>query len=75
MSKDKPILRDAKPRIHQSAHLQDVTCGPFSEIGQRAVLRDVTLGGFSYMERHAEAIYADIGKFCSSTRWSTRWNG
>jgi phosphonate metabolism protein (transferase hexapeptide repeat family) len=29
------------------------------------VLRDVTLGDWSYFERHAEAIYADIGKFCS----------
>jgi phosphonate metabolism protein (transferase hexapeptide repeat family) len=61
----KPILRDAKPRIHQSAHLQDAACGPFAEIGQRVILRDVTLGDFSYMERHSEAIYADIGKFCS----------
>ena len=61
----KPVLRDPKPRIHQSALLQDVTCGPFSEVGQRVVLRDVALGDFSYMERHSEAIYADIGKFCS----------
>ena len=62
---DKPILRDPKPRIHKSSLLQDVTCGPFTEIGQRVVLRDVTLGDFSYLERHSEAIYADIGKFCS----------
>jgi phosphonate metabolism protein (transferase hexapeptide repeat family) len=65
MSEDKPILRDPKPRIHQSALLQDVECGPFSEVGQRVVLRDVKLGDFSYIERHSEAIYADIGKFCS----------
>jgi phosphonate metabolism protein (transferase hexapeptide repeat family) len=65
MSKEKPILRDPKPRIHQSSLLQDVTCGPFTEIGQRVVLRDVTIGDFTYVERHAEAIYADIGKFCS----------
>ena len=63
--KSKPILRDPKPRIHQSSLLQDVTCGPFSEIGQRVVLRDVTIGDFTYLERHSEAIYADIGKFCS----------
>lgn len=61
----KLILRDPKPRIHQSSLLQDVTCGAFTEISQRAVLRDVTLGDFTYLERHAEAIYADIGKFCS----------
>jgi phosphonate metabolism protein (transferase hexapeptide repeat family) len=65
MSNAKPILRDAKPRIHQSAHLQDVTCSPFTEIGQRVILRDVTIGDFTYMERNSEAIYADIGKFCS----------
>jgi phosphonate metabolism protein (transferase hexapeptide repeat family) len=65
MSEGKPILRDPKPRIHQSALLQGVECGPFSEVGQRVVLRDVTLGDFSYIERHSEAIYADIGKFCS----------
>lgn len=65
MSKDKPLLRDPRPRIHQSALLQDAVCGPFSEVGQRVVLRDVKLGDFSYIERHAEAIYADIGKFCS----------
>jgi phosphonate metabolism protein (transferase hexapeptide repeat family) len=65
MSEDKPLLRDPKPRIHQSAQLQGVECGPFSEVGQRVVLRDVKLGDFSYIERHSEAIYADIGKFCS----------
>ncbi len=65
MSKDKPLLRDPKPRIHQSAHLQDAVCGPFSEVGQRVTLRDVKLGDFTYVERHSEAIYADIGKFCS----------
>ena len=63
--KSKPLLRNPKPRIHQSSLLQDVTCGPFTEIGQRVVLRNVTLGDFTYMERHCEAIYADIGKFCS----------
>lgn len=61
----KPILRDPKPRIHQTARLKDVTCGPFCEIGERVILRDVSLGDFSYFERHAEGIYAEIGKFCS----------
>ena len=28
-------------------------------------MRDVKLGEFSYIERHSEAIYTDIGKFCS----------
>jgi acetyltransferase-like isoleucine patch superfamily enzyme len=29
------------------------------------VLREVTVGDFSYFERNAEAIYTEIGKFCS----------
>ena len=29
------------------------------------MLREVTVGDFSYFERHAEAIYTQIGKFCS----------
>jgi phosphonate metabolism protein (transferase hexapeptide repeat family) len=65
MSNEKPLLRDPKPRIHKSSLLQDVECGQFTEIGERVVLRDVKLGDFSYIERHSEAIYADIGKFCS----------
>jgi phosphonate metabolism protein (transferase hexapeptide repeat family) len=65
MPDQKPLLRDPKPRIHKSSLLQDVDCGAFSEISERVVLRDVKLGDFSYIERHSEAIYADIGKFCS----------
>ena len=29
------------------------------------MLREVSVGDFSYFERHAEAIYTEIGKFCS----------
>lgn len=29
------------------------------------MLREVTVGDYSYFERHGEAIYARIGKFCS----------
>ncbi len=35
------------------------------EINERVVLRDVTVGDFSYFERNSEAIYSDIGRFCS----------
>lgn len=61
----KPLLRDPKPRIHQTAKLKDTRCGPFSDIGERVILRDVVVGDFTYIERHSEGIYADIGKFCS----------
>jgi phosphonate metabolism protein (transferase hexapeptide repeat family) len=65
MDQDGPLDRDDSPRVHGSARLQDCTLGPHVSIGERVLLRDVTVGAFSYFERHAEGIYADIGKFCS----------
>lgn len=56
---------DPKPKIHGSALVQNCTLGPYAAVGERVVLRDVTVGDFSYFERHAEAIYTDIGRFCS----------
>ncbi|HEY9057970.1 MAG TPA: DapH/DapD/GlmU-related protein [Aurantimonas sp.] len=58
-------LRSSEPRIHPSAELKETRLGRFVEIGQRVLLRDVTVGDFSYFERGGEAIYTDIGKFCS----------
>lgn len=58
-------FKDAEPRIHPTAELKSCRIGRYAAVGERVVLRDVTLGDFSYFERHAEAIYADIGKFCS----------
>lgn len=62
-----PDLRitDPSPRIHPTAELKGCRLGPYSAVGERVVLREVKLGDFSYFERHAEAIYATIGKFCS----------
>jgi phosphonate metabolism protein (transferase hexapeptide repeat family) len=54
-----------EPRIHPTAELKSCRLGRSASVGERVVLRDVTLGDWSYFERHAEAIYADIGKFCS----------
>ncbi len=56
---------DPAPRIHSTAQTKGCKLGRYSAVGERTVLRDVTMGAFSYFERHAEAIYADIGKFCS----------
>ena len=56
---------DPEPRIHSTAELRSCRLGRYSAVGERCVLREVTLGDFSYFERHAEAIYAEIGKFCS----------
>src|SRR6187402_1913263 len=59
------ILKDPEPRIHPTAELKACKLGRYASIGERVVLREVTVGDFSYFERHCEAIYTTIGKFCS----------
>jgi phosphonate metabolism protein (transferase hexapeptide repeat family) len=59
------VLKDPEPRIHSTAELKACKLGRYASIGERVVLREVTVGDFSYFERHAEAIYTTIGKFCS----------
>lgn len=56
---------DPEPKIHPTAELKSCRLGRYAAIGERVVLREVTVGDFSYFERHAEAIYTTIGKFCS----------
>jgi phosphonate metabolism protein (transferase hexapeptide repeat family) len=62
-----PALRfkDSEPRIHPTAELKSCRLGRYAIVGERVILREVTVGDFSYFERHAEAIYTTIGKFCS----------
>ena len=60
-----PIPRDDEPRIHSTARLKGCRLGRRVEIAERVVLHDVTVGDYSYFERHSEAMYAEIGKFCS----------
>lgn len=57
--------RSGEPKIHPSATLRDATLGRFTEIGARVSFADSSLGDYSYIERHAEAIYTSIGKFCA----------
>ncbi|SFO28129.1 phosphonate metabolim protein, transferase hexapeptide repeat family [Mesorhizobium sp. NFR06] len=59
------ILKDAEPRIHPTAELKACKLGRYASVGERVILREVTVGDFSYFERHSEAIYTTIGKFCS----------
>ncbi|TIS90061.1 DapH/DapD/GlmU-related protein [Mesorhizobium sp.] len=59
------VLKDPEPRIHPTAELKACKLGRYAAIGERVILREVTVGDFSYFERHAEAIYTMIGKFCS----------
>lgn len=59
------VPKDPEPRIHPTAELKACRLGRYASIGERVVLRDVSVGDFSYFERHCEAIYTTIGKFCS----------
>jgi phosphonate metabolism protein (transferase hexapeptide repeat family) len=56
---------DPEPRIHPTAELKSCRLGRYAAVGERVILREVNVGDFSYFERHAEAIYTSIGKFCS----------
>lgn len=61
-----PFLpHDSEPKIHTTAELKGCRLGRFVSVGARVILRDVEVGDFSYFERHGEAIYCSIGKFCS----------
>ena len=62
---NKPVSRSDEPRIHSTARLSGCRLGRHVEIGERVSLHEVTVGDYSYVERHGEAIYAEIGKFCS----------
>jgi phosphonate metabolism protein (transferase hexapeptide repeat family) len=57
--------RDGEPIVHPSAVLRNAKLGRFTEIKERVAFSDSELGDYSYIERHAEAIYAQIGKFCA----------
>ena len=61
----RPFPRSGEPRIHPTAELKNCRLGQWSEVRERVILREVSLGDYSYIERHAEAMYATIGKFCS----------
>ena len=56
---------DPEPRIHPTAELKGCRLGRYVAVAERVILREVAVGDFSYFERHAEGIYATIGKFCS----------
>ncbi|MCZ2328653.1 DapH/DapD/GlmU-related protein [Bartonella sp. F02] len=58
-------FHDSEPHINTTARLHGCKLGRYVEISERVILRDVTVGDFSYFERNSEAIYSDIGRFCS----------
>ena len=59
------VLKDPETRIQPTAELKACKHGRYASIGERVILREVSVGDFSYFERHCEAIYTTIGKFCS----------
>lgn len=71
MTKDHPkrhspkAARDGEPVIHPSAQLRNAKLGRFTALAERVSFKDSELGDYSYVERHAEIIYATIGKFCA----------
>ena len=57
--------RDGTPRVHSSTILRECVLGQFTDVAERCLLAETTVGDYSYIERHVEAIYTDIGKFCA----------
>ena len=45
--------------------LRDAVLGRFTDVAERVNLAECEVGDFTYIERHVEAIYTSIGKFCS----------
>lgn len=60
-----PLSRDDEPHIHSTALLKGCRLGRHVSVGERVMMHDVSIGDYSYVERHAESMYAEIGKFCS----------
>ena len=57
--------RGGSPRIHGTALLRDCVLGQFIDIAERVTMAECSIGDYSYIERHVEAIYTTIGKFCA----------
>ena len=57
--------RDGSPRVHSSAQLRDCVLGQFTDVAERVLMAECEIGDYTYVERHAEAIYTRIGKFCA----------
>ena len=51
--------------VHPTAVVKASSLGRYVDIGEHVRLTEVDIGDYSYIARDADAIYADIGKFCS----------
>jgi phosphonate metabolism protein (transferase hexapeptide repeat family) len=54
-----------EPSIDPTATVRDCTLGCYTEVGARTILLETTMGDYSYIVQDGEAVYADVGKFCS----------
>ncbi len=57
--------RDGSPRVHSSSLIRTTTLGAFTDVAERVVLTECDVGDYTYIERHVEAIYTTLGKFCA----------
>jgi phosphonate metabolism protein (transferase hexapeptide repeat family) len=57
--------RDGGPRIHATVQHRDCVFGRFVDVAERVLLAECEVGDYSYIERHCEAMYTSIGKFCA----------
>lgn len=53
------------PSIDITATIRDSEFGKFCEIGPRCRIAETTFGDYSYVGNDSDAIYSQIGKFCS----------
>jgi phosphonate metabolism protein (transferase hexapeptide repeat family) len=49
--------------VHATASVREAVLGRFTEIKERVSFAESTLDDYSYVERNAEVIYTDIGRF------------
>ncbi|WP_299426954.1 DapH/DapD/GlmU-related protein [uncultured Meiothermus sp.] len=53
------------PTLHPTARVHNSHLGAWSELAEGVQFFDSSLGDFSYLMQYSQAIYAEIGRFCS----------
>jgi len=53
------------PTIHPNAQVRNAVLGAWTELAEGVRFSDSSLGDYSYIKEYSQAIYAEIGKFCS----------
>lgn len=56
---------EGKPVIDPTAVVIDTRLGRWTDVGARTTLTETLLGDYSYVMSDCQAIYSEIGKFCS----------